>query len=297
MNFTKAPRLFILPVVLLGAACSGGSGSDAAREDNPDDVIDGGGPAAGGATPATFGTPDNSQIRPGVLVAADGSQCTSNFIYGDAAGNYYIGAAAHCFSPDTNSGIDSCETRNLAMGTAVSIENADHDGTLYYSSWPAMQDNRETAGSATCRYNDFALVRIDSRDNAKVHPAAIEYEGPTGLLRGNANVGDEAYSYGQSPFHNGIRANEEKEGSVSSQTADGWQYSINFDNPGLSGDSGSAVLHETGRALGVLTVVSSCIGICPPVNNGVVSLEMAMDYANDFLSNDVRLVTWSNFNR
>lgn len=267
---------------------TGGTGGDTGAGDT------------GGGSGSDFGVPSASQIRPGVLITADGSQCTSNFIYSDAAGNFYIGAAAHCFSPDANSGKDPCETNNLALGTPVTIENSGHSGSLYYSSWQAMQANSETAGSATCTHNDFALVKIDALDNANVHPAAIAFEGPTGLLRGNADVNDGVYSYGQSPSHLGIRANEEKSGTVSAQTADGWQYSVSLDSPGLPGDSGSAVLHESGNALGVLTVVSTCLGLgCQLVSNGVVSLEMALDYANDYLSdqqgNRLQLQTWNNF--
>lgn len=315
----RVVKIYILRMVataflLLGLAACGGSGGTAPPTDGEDTSNSGGdsgnagndtGGSAGsgggnGSGGTSFGTPTASQIRPGVLITADGSQCTSNFVYGDAAGNYYIGAAAHCFSPDANSGKDPCETLSLAMGTAVTIENATYPGSLYYSSWPSMQSNLETLGSGTCTYNDFAVVKIDARDNANVHPAAIAFEGPTGLLRGNANLNDDVYSYGQSPSHFGVRSREEKEGTVSSQTAGGWQYGVSLDSPGLPGDSGSAVLHQSGKALGVLTVVSTCVGLgCAVVSNGVANLEMALDYANDYLSdqqsNQLQLQTWSNF--
>lgn len=279
-------------VLTLAACSSGGDG-------NSDNTIDGGGPGSGGGNQnsnSNFGNPNQNedQIRPGVRVTANGSSCTSNFIYGDSAGNFYIGAAAHCFSPDSNRGIDACNTANLAIGTSVGIQNAVHDGTLIYSSWRSMQDNGETPGSNACTYNDFALVRIDSRDHDNIHPAAIAFEGPRGLLRGGANVGDRAYSYGQSSSHQGIRSNQEKDGPIRSVRGNGWQYGVEFDNPGLPGDSGSAVLHETGNALGVLTVVSAGASLTP-VSNGVMSLEMGLDYANDVLSPDVSLVTWSRF--
>lgn len=288
-TFTRIAAPLLLSV--LAAACSSGGGESRNSEESIQ------GTPTGEGDSVSFGEPNENetQIRPGVQVTAAGSACTSNFIYGDAAGNYYIGAAAHCFSPDTNSGIDSCETRNEAIGLAVTIENASHDGSLFYSSWRAMQDNGETPGSAPCQFNDFALIKIDPRDHANIHPAAITYQGPRGLLRGGANVGEEAYSYGQSSFHNGVRSSEEKEGTIRGISADRWQYNVVFDNPGLPGDSGSAVLHETGNALGVLTVVSTCIGLCPGVQNGVMSLEMGLDYANDYLPQDIKLVTWDTF--
>jgi hypothetical protein len=310
MKNATAQMLALGVMALLLAACGGGGSGNGGSPEDSRETIDGGGPPAGGgsgsgsgsgagsgssgSTPLSFGEPNANQIRPGVGIVADGSFCTSNFIYGDAAGNFYIGVAAHCFSPDANSGRDSCETNNLPIGTAVSIENAAHNGTLYYSSWRAMQDNRETVGSAACTYNDFALVRIDPRDNSRVHPAAIAFEGPTGLLAGGAAINDQAYSYGQSSSHFGVRSSEEKDGPVRSIVGGGWQYGVVFDNPGLPGDSGSAVLHESGQALGVLTVVSAGVSLTP-VSNGVMNLEMGLDYANDSLSNTIKLVTWSRF--
>lgn len=242
-----------------------------------------------------FGTPNESMIRPGVRLSSSDGSCTSNFLYQDTNGDYYLGAAAHCFSPDTNMGIDACETRNQAIGSSVTIENANHPGMLMYSSWRAMQANGETPGSSACVFNDFSLVLIDHRDYANIHPSAIAFGGPTGLLTTNAAINDDAFSYGQSPLHQGIRMQEEKFGDVAGQTPDGWQYSIVFDNAALPGDSGSAVLHQSGQALGVLTVVSTCVGICPPVNNGVMNLNMGLDYANNFLGLPVQLVTWSRF--
>ena len=268
-------------------ACGGGSGGgDSGSDVPPDDE----------GSEFNLGSPNDSQIRPGALISSSNGSCTSNFIYRDSSNRLYIGAAAHCFSPDTNSGVDSCEVDNAALGSAISIENASQNGTLAYSSWRSMKDNGETPGNAACVFNDFALVRIDPADYDNVHPSAIAWGGPTQLLRGNADVGDHAYSYGQSSSHSGIRSQEEKDGPVTSQVTSGWQYKISFDNPGLPGDSGSAVLHETGAAFGVLTVVSASVGIGAPVDNGVANLEMALDYANDSTGLGFRLIPSDDFN-
>lgn len=282
-------RLLLIPAMALVISACGGSGGG--EPDSPTPADDNGEDAG-----FTFGTPNDSQIRPGVQVSSSNGSCTSNFIYRDSENRLYIGAAAHCFSPDTNSGVDSCEVNNAEIGSAVTIENASVSGTLAYSSWQSMKDNRETPGSAACVFNDFALVLINSADYPNVHPSAIAWGGPSHLLRGNADVGDHSYSYGQSSSHQGVRAQEEKDGPVSSQDNSGWQYKITFDNPGLPGDSGSAVLHETGGALGVLTVVSASIGLGAPVDNGVANLEMALDYANDSLNRGFRLITSDDFN-
>lgn len=296
----RLPASLLLACTFVGmslalTACGGGGGGGGSDSRSNTTEIDGGGE---GQASSPFGTPDETLIRPGVRISGDSGSCTSNFIYQDPTGNYYIGVAAHCFSPDTNRGVNACETRNEPLGNGVTIENADHMGTLVYSSWRAMQANGENVNSAACAFNDFSLVRIDSRDNDKVHPSAIAFGGPTGLLRGNASMGDDAHSYGQSSLHQGVRAQEEKSGEVTSQNNSGWQYQVQFDNTALSGDSGSAVLHETGKAFGVLTVISTSVTF-PPVDNGVLNLEMALDYANDFLADTanitVGLVTWSTF--
>lgn len=159
-----------------------------------------------------------------------------------------------------------------------------------------MQGSGETPGSEICAGNDFALIRIDPRDAPNVHPAALEFGGPTELLRGNAAVGDQVFTYGQSSFHLGSPALEAKQGQITAQSPGGWTYSVRTDNPGLPGDSGSAVLHESGGALGVLATVGLSIGLGGSVSNGVVHLQMALDYANATrFDGQMELVTWEEF--
>lgn len=298
-------RTLSIVLFVLVSACGGG-GEDGTPNNPPGGGNDN--PAGGGNNndaisdgnaegPRTFGQPNNDQIRPGVQVSSANGSCTSNFLYYTDSNNYYIGAAAHCFSPDSNSGIDSCETQNAAYGSQVTIENADFPGTLEYSSWVAMQANSETAGSDICVFNDFALIRIDDRDLDKIHPAALVFGGPTSLQTGLAAVGDEVVSYGQSSFHFGAEDLEAKEGLIRQIQGGGFSYRIETDNPGLSGDSGSGVLHESGRALGVLATVGVSFGLGGAVSNGVVNLEQALNYAQPLVPGNLRLETWSSFSR
>lgn len=291
-----------LLLALFLVACGGDSGGDSGGNKQASDGGSNQDPTpgdTGGESPTepppspNFGQPNDSQIRPGVIVSAMGSQCTSNFIYKDSAGRYYIGAAAHCFSPDTNSGIDSCEARNEAIGIDVEIENAAFMGSLAYSSWQAMQDNNETPGSGICTGNDFALIRIDDRDVGNLHPAVRVFEGPTGLFKGNAQSGDGVFSYGQATP---LSPTQAKSGFIDSQSPDGWIYFVTFGSPGIPGDSGSAVLHETGKGLGVLSGLTACVGICTPTSTSVVNLELALAYAKSHFNSSLKLVTWSQFN-
>ncbi|MBB3047798.1 hypothetical protein FHR99_002064 [Litorivivens lipolytica] len=262
------------------------------NSDSSSDTSDGGAPID-----RDFGQPTSSQIRPGVEISATGyGVCTSNFIFAADEVTYYIGVAAHCFSNDTNQQppVDPCVARNAPLGFSdIRIENASQPGELAYSSWAAMNENGETPGSDICTYNDFALVKIHPDDIANVHPAAITYGGPTALFTGSAQVGDAVYSYGRSSFHSGVQDLEAKEGQVSGIQAEGLNYRLSFDNPGLPGDSGSAVLHSDGRALAVLTTVGVAVG----VSNGAVSLERALNYGKNsgHIRSSTRLMTWSVF--
>jgi len=247
--------------------------------------------------PINQGVPVASQIRPGVEIIADGSSCTSNFLYSPNAQTVYIGVAAHCFSTDTNSGVDPCESNNLAIGfNEISIENASQPGELVYSSWRAMQEAGETAGSNTCVYNDFALVKIHPSDLANVHPAAIAFGGPTALFTGLATVGDGIFAYGQSPLHLGVRSRETKQGQITGVLGNGWAYEIVTDTPSLPGDSGGPIFTVTGKALAVTSVLSVGLTV-NPVNNGVVNLERALKYAKDggFINASTTLLTWADF--
>lgn len=245
-----------------------------------------------------FGEPTSQQIRPGVEITASGyGTCTTNFLYAANEVTYYIGVAAHCFSNDSNSGVNPCDASSAPLGfSGITIENASRPGELAYSSWTAMQENGETAGSDLCQFNDFALVKIHTDDIDNVHPAAIAYGGPRALFNGAASVGDAVYSYGRSSFHSGVQDLQEKEGRISEVLAGGLAYRVSFDNAGLPGDSGSAILHQDGRALAVLTTVGISLGPST-VGNGAVSLERALSYgkASGHISASTQLLTWPDF--
>lgn len=278
----------LLLFALVLSACESGSSSSSASSDS-----------LGASEPAgqQFGAPTRTQIRPGVEISSRDGSCTSNFLYAANSVTVYIGVAAHCFSEDTNSGVDPCETRNAALGfDGITIENASRPGTLVYSSWSAMQQKGETPGSELCTLNDFALVQIHADDLGNIHPAAIGFGGPTALFGGLAAVGDLVYSYGQSPAHGGVNDLEEKRGRITQIIAGGLAYRVSTDSAGLPGDSGSAVLHQDGRALAVLSDVGVRVGLTP-VSNGVVSLEKALAYAKSggFIPASTALITWSEF--
>ncbi len=125
-------------------------------------------------TPAT-------PIHPGVQTVTGGGQCTSNFVFRDGGGTY-LGQAAHCSGTGGATETDGCDSGSLPIGTTVEIEGASQPGTLVYNSWITMQAQGESDPD-TCAYNDFALVRVNPADVAKVDPTVPGFGGPTGVGR------------------------------------------------------------------------------------------------------------------
>lgn len=316
-------QIVILTLVLMLAACGGSSSSGPAVSNSPrgdggdgagvsdpggggnSDTDSGSGSDSGGSDQGgedniglNLGPPEEGQVRPGVELVADGSSCTSNFLYYLNEQTVYIGAAAHCFSPDANSGLDSCETSNLPVGTAVTIGNATQPGSLAYSSWSAMQQVGEEPGNAACVHNDFALVQIHPDDLGNIHPAVIGFGGPTALRTDLAEVGETVYAYGQSMLHLGVQELQTRRGEIIGLEGGDWLYDVSNDLPGLGvpGDSGGPVMDAQGRALGVTAVLT--VRVPPSVSNGVVNLDRALNYAksNGFINPAVRVITWSDFN-
>ena len=244
----------------------------------------------------SFGEPLSTHIRPGVEVVADGSSCTSNFLYKLNDETVYLGVAAHCFSPDTNRGVDPCDASTLAIGSPVQIENAAKPGELAYSSWRAMQEVGESSGSEACAHNDFALVRLHGDDLGNIHPATMAFGGPTALSAGTASEGEDIFLYGHSPFHGGLRPLEAMNGSIIGVSEGAWAYEVLTDTPAISGDSGGPVLDSQGRALAVTSALSVSLSLMP-VRNSVTNLALALHYAkqNGFVHPDTQLLTWSQF--
>src|SRR4030081_3387322 len=68
----------------------------------------------------------SATIHPGVMTFTNApsflggaSQCTSNFVVTDGAGNAYLGQAAHCSSTGGSTSTDGCTTKSLPLGTPI----------------------------------------------------------------------------------------------------------------------------------------------------------------------------------
>jgi len=236
-----------------------------------------------------FAPADTALIHPGTMMYTDGAQCTANFVYTDAAGNTYVGYAAHCAGKGSSTDTNGCSTDSVPLGTKVDFSNDGNlasegtvvgHGTLAYSSW-ITEHRLGTTDANTCAYNDLALVKVDAADVSKVNPSVPFWGGPTGIDTNGTAAGDRVYTYGNSSLRAGVEPLKPHTGvSLGDDAADGgWSHPLYTATPGIPGDSGSAFMSADGKAVGVL----STIGLAPlPASNNIGDLakELAFAQAN-----------------
>jgi hypothetical protein len=235
---------------------------------------------AGPATPAQaasrWAPASSATIHPGVLTVTVDSACTANFVFFRGE-EVYLGQAAHCASLGGASDIDGCRTPSRPLGTPVRIQGATRPGTLVYSSWVTMQQLREQDRYA-CAYNDFALVRIDPADRGRVNPSLPHWGGPTGIVRDSLPPLTAIYSVGNSPLRQGLELLAPKVGLSLGNDPSGWSHWGLTLTPGIPGDSGSALLDQYGRAVGVL----STLELAPvPATNDWGDMSHELQYARN----------------
>lgn len=216
-----------------------------------------------------------ASIRPGNSVTTGGNQCTSNFVFYNRSGEVFLGQAAHCSSSGAASDTNGCTTPAGKIGSPVVVEGASKPGVLAYNSWITMQAVKEKDPNA-CAYNDFALVRLQRDDWAKVNPSIPKFGGPTGIAT-STKKGDRVLNFANSPLRGNIADLKPQVGISRGQEAGGWLHTAYTILPGVPGDSGSAFLDNQGRAFGVL----STLNLFPePLSNGIADLSKSLDYAN-----------------
>ena len=233
--------------------------------------------ALAGAAPGLAAPPwapaGSAKVRPGNQTFTDGAQCTSNFVFHDAADNVYLGQAAHCSGTGGATETNGCDSGSLPVGTKVEVEGASQPGTMVYNSWIAMQNAGERNADA-CEYNDFALIRLEPGDAANTNPTIPFWGGPTGVATSTA-PGDKVLSYGNSSLRGGVRELSPKEGTSLGTEGNGWSHSVYTVTPGIPGDSGSAFIDREGRAFGSLSTVQ----LAPKAgSNSVSDVSRAVSY-------------------
>jgi hypothetical protein len=223
-----------------------------------------------------------AQLHPGVQAYTKGAQCTTNFVFADAAGHVYLGYAAHCAGKGEATDTNGCNTSSHPVGTRVRFAEGATvasggttlgHGRLAYSSWLAM--SKHAASPSACAANDLALVRVGRKDAGKVNPSVPMWGGPVGLSAKGAAQGTQVYSYGQSSLRP-TTVLSPKIGASLGSTNGGWGWDVYTVTPGIPGDSGSGFLDTNGRALGTLSTVA----IAPLAgSNGLGDLQRELRYA------------------
>lgn len=203
-------------------------------------------------------------ITPGMQTFTDGGgQCTTNFVFSDAAGDVYLGQAAHCAGTDEQR--NGCRAASRPLGTRVSLNRYGTpfdqgevlaDGTLAYSSWLTMQQRRER-DAPTCAFNDFALVRLAPSARARVNPSMPFWGGPVGLSQRAVYATERVHGIGGSTLRRAGSPLAHQTGLALEDMAenDGWSHAFYARSPGIPGDSGSGYLDAEGRALGTLSTL------------------------------------------
>jgi hypothetical protein len=233
------------------------------------------GAAVGSAVAATptWAPASSATIHPGVQTHTNGAQCTSNFVFTDGT-SVYLGQAAHCSGTGGNTATNGCTSGSLPLGTQVQVDGATKPGTLVYNSWLTMQGDGEKDAN-TCAYNDLALIRLDPADAGSVNPSVPFWGGPTGLDTAGTAAGNTVLSYGNSELRGGVALLSPKQGVSLGDAGGGWSHNVATVSPGIPGDSGSAFLDSSGKALGIL----STLELAPtPASNGVGDLAHELSY-------------------
>ncbi|HYH48324.1 MAG TPA: hypothetical protein VEG38_02135 [Acidimicrobiia bacterium] len=229
----------VMPLTATAGSGSGSAGNRAAATEASNAFTLGGAkcnligvPAADGSMPVGVGTCPG--VRPGGEVQSEIGLCTLNFLFETPNKERFIGTAGHCV---------------LTTDTPVSGENAG-EKTWPKGEGPAAKDSSgkrfgEFAYAVLQDPKDFALIRLDP--GVEASPEMCNYGGPTGI---NDEISD-----GPKVLHywgNGVGIGT----AVPARSAVAYGFP-NADHVyaagvALPGDSGSGVITDDGRAVGVL---------------------------------------------
>ena len=187
---------------------------------------------------APVGTARGAGVQPGGVVRTGGGQCTLNFLFTGSDGHRYIGTAGHCildegvltFGPGPGRRIET------TWGQGAGPEARDADGQRIGEFAYAVVENPK---------NDIALIRLDDAVTASAEMAF--FGGPTGT---NNDTGWDPVILQY--YGNGVGVDS----IVPARTAvaPSLPSSDRVHAVGLAfpGDSGSPVISDDGRAVGVL---------------------------------------------
>lgn len=168
-----------------------------------------------------------SPIQPGARLAVG---CTMNFLYEEANGTLYTGAAGHCYE---DAGAPARTAGGERFGTVVYRIDQELDGPL-----------------------DLALIRIDPGWHDQLDPAVRHWGGPIGTAAPVSGSTTLHYGHGIGPGN--AEPSRPRTGVVvDNETGNGFRVQT---FPFSFGDSGSPILDGDGHAIGILGEVAGTFG-------------------------------------
>ena len=187
-------------------------------------------PAAGGTAPVATGACPG--VRPGALVQTEVGLCTDNFLFQAPDGERFIGTAGHCIlGKGPKPGDVGEKVWPKGGGPEAKDENGKRIGEFAYA---VLQDPK-----------DFSLIRLDP--GVQASPEMCNFGGPTGI--NDDMTGDPVtLEY----FGNGVGAGSTvpaRSAVAAGLSSPDHVYALGL---ALPGDSGSGVISDDGRAVGVL---------------------------------------------
>lgn len=201
-------------------------------------------------------------ISPGDELNVGDLRCTLAFLLADKTGLYFA-TAGHC----------------IKEGELASVPGVGPLGTgaLHYLD---PETGAETDGSPG---NDFGLILIDEANYDKLNPKMCGFEGPTGIYDATPGSGGVNH-WGHGAVFGDLGPTTQKRQGLNLENNNTAFY---WTGAGVPGDSGSGVLADDGRALGVLTHLQA--GVTTDTNGGT-HLYRGFQLAKELKGLDLRLV-------
>jgi hypothetical protein len=208
-------------------------------------VVDPADPAA--ATLTNDGIGPGSQIV--VRFATVGKLCTANWVWKDDAGTPYLGAAGHCFLPDSSSAeVYACRSKCVFGGQAGGIQQGLAGAGTSQAAFTGPQVPRLSVlgdwvrlgavvyAQANGPANDFGLVAIPAAVVPSLDPAMPFWGAPTAVAT-TVEKGDLAVIHGNAATLAETLATKSRIGTFNYFGAETWGADLAV----AGGDSGSAV--------------------------------------------------------
>lgn len=205
-------------------------------------------------------------LSPGDPFSSDtAAGCTLGFLVA-APDGLYFSTAGHCVQVDDR--VSSPDFGEWGRGAFHFLE---------------PETGSETDGSPGM---DFGLIRIHPDTYASLNPKMCGWDGPTGIYVDSPGSGGVKHWGHGMVFGDLGETGQRREGVQMSNDGDAFYWV----GAGVPGDSGSAVIADDGRALGVLTHLNVGVASGGAVTNGGTHIERGFRLAAEEGFTQLRLV-------